>query len=144
MNSILILAYYVCYAKRMPIKEKLIKKIFIKIVDGLSQIGNFLGEVTGFYSTFPKNPVTSQWDSNESYYWEMHSMAKKGGVVSTFIWVSLRILHGQDYSTELWNSSSTNTCFFYKEPSSRPSSKSSLFLDLYLSHSSTKSSLRIP
>ena len=36
------------------------QKIFIKIVDGLSQIGNFLGEVTGFYSTFPKNPVTSQ------------------------------------------------------------------------------------
>ena len=30
---------------------------------------------------------------------------------------------------------------FYKEPSSRPSSKSSLFLDILLSNLSTKSSL---
>ena len=33
---------------------------------------------------------------------------------------------------------------FYKEPSSRPSSKSSLFFGLFLSNSSTKSSLIVP
>ena len=34
--------------------------------------------------------------------------------------------------------------FSYNEPSSRPSSKSSLFLDLFLTNSSTKSSLIAP
>jgi len=33
------------------------------------------------------------------------------------------------------------TCFFVKDPSSRPSSNSSLFLDLLLSNSSSESSL---
>ena len=34
--------------------------------------------------------------------------------------------------------------FFHKEPSYRPSSESSLFSDLFLSNSSTKSSLIVP
>ena len=34
--------------------------------------------------------------------------------------------------------------FFYKEPISRPNSKSSLISDIFLSNSSTKSSLIIP
>ena len=34
--------------------------------------------------------------------------------------------------------------FFYKEPTSRPSSKSSLFLDLKSANCSTKSSLIVP
>ena len=34
--------------------------------------------------------------------------------------------------------------FFYKGPSSKPSSKSSLFSDIFLSNSSAKSSLIVP
>ena len=34
--------------------------------------------------------------------------------------------------------------FFYKEPTSRPSSKSSLFIDLKSANCSTKSSLIVP
>ena len=34
--------------------------------------------------------------------------------------------------------------FFYKEPTSRPSSKSSLFVDLKSANCSTKSSLIVP
>ena len=36
------------------------------------------------------------------------------------------------------------TLFFYKEPTSRPSSKSSLFIDLKSANCSTKSSLIVP
>ena len=36
------------------------------------------------------------------------------------------------------------TLFFYKEPTSRPSSKSSLFIDLKSANYSTKSSLIVP
>ena len=36
------------------------------------------------------------------------------------------------------------TLFFYKEPTSRPSSKSSIFVDLKSANSSTKSSLIVP
>ena len=36
------------------------------------------------------------------------------------------------------------TLFFYKEPTSRPSSKSSLFVDLKSANCSTKSSLIVP
>ena len=38
----------------------------------------------------------------------------------------------------------TTRFFFYKEPTSRPSSKSSLFVDLKSANSSTKSSLIVP
>ena len=40
--------------------------------------------------------------------------------------------------------SAIHTRFFYKEPTSRPSSKSSLFIDLNSANCSTKSSLIVP
>ena len=50
----------------------------------------------------------------------------------------------QDFSKSFCTWIEQYTLFFYKEPTSRPSSKSSLFIDLNSANCSTKSSLIVP